>query len=100
MNSTFEVLNGNTKIIFDVTAPTTTVQDVVGDAAEYLWEHGNGDHGTIESPIDFSDLTNQQKLDLVADHIQQVILDLANVFKSNLAQQTARDLEAANEYTF
>ena len=100
MIGTFTVLNGNTKITFEVTAPTQTVQDVVGDAAEWLWVHGYGNHGTPESPIDFDDLTNQQKLDMVADHIQIVILDLANTFKAVKAASDARDLENANKYQF
>jgi hypothetical protein len=100
MIGTFEVLNGTTKLTFEVTANTTLVIDVVGDAAEYLWNQDYGDHRTIDDPITFEDLSNQEKLDLVADHVQRVILNLANSFKSEQAQEQARENEKANEYRF
>ncbi len=96
----FEVLNGTTKVTFEVTAETQLVIDVVTTCAHYLWDHGFGEHGTLEAPVAFEDLTNQDKLDLVANHVQAVILDLANSYKSNKAQETARATEEANEYQF
>jgi len=96
----FEVLNGTTKLTFEVIANTTLVINVVGHASQYLWEHGFGEHGIPDESILFEDLSNQDKLDLVADHLQIVILDLANSFKSNLAQEQARDYEKANQYQF
>jgi hypothetical protein len=43
MIGTFEVLNGTTKVTFEVTANTTLVINVVGHTAEYLWNIGYGD---------------------------------------------------------
>ena len=100
MIGTFEVLNGTTKVTFEVTANTTLVINVVGHTAEYLWNIGYGDSCTDDEPILFVNLSNQDKLDLVADHLQKVILDLANSFKSELAQEQARDYEEANQYQF
>lgn len=99
MAGTFSVSNGNTTVAFEWTAATDTVQSVVGDAAEYLWDKGYGDHGTDEEPIVFDDLTNQEKLDIVDVYIKKVIVDLANTHKSVKAQDEARATEAASEYS-
>lgn len=89
----FTVNGSDTKITFEFTAPTNVIQSIVGGAAEYLWEHGIGDHGTEESPVLFADLTNQNKLDLVNQHIKDVIINCANTQKSVKAQETARIAE-------
>ena len=99
MISKFTVTGSTTKISFEATAPTTTIQSIVGSASEYLFEHGYGDHGTEEAPILFASLTNQQKLDLVGKHLKQVILDLANTHKSVKAQEAARAVEEAAPYS-
>ena len=98
MTSKFTVVGTDTKITFDYTAPTARIQKMVDHAAEYLWERGSGNHGTAEVPITFASLTDNKKLGLVEDHLKQVIIDLANTFKSLKAQQTARDTEEASKY--
>lgn len=98
MTGKFTVSGTDTKTIFEVTAPTTKIQSIVGSASEYLFDKGFGNHGTEEEPIVFADLTNQQKLDLVADHVQQVIIDMANTHKSLKAQDEAREAEEATKY--
>ena len=98
MTANFEVLNGELMITFEYQAETTKVQAIVEDAAEYLWNHGYGDHGADEEPILFEDLTNQQKLNLVDLHVRRVILDLANSWKSTEAQRIARETETESEY--
>jgi hypothetical protein len=100
MTGSFTVSGGNTTVTFEYTALTAKVQDVVGDASHLLWDRGYGDHGTEESPILFADLTNQQKLNIVDLHVKNVMLDLANTFKSLDAQRIARETEAQDEYTF
>ena len=77
----------------------TSGNAVVNDAAEYLFEHGKGDHGTEKEPRTFEDLTAQEKLDLVKVHQKQVVIDLANSGKSNKAQTKARKLEEASGHT-
>jgi len=98
MTATFLVDGTNTTVQFEYTKPTTTIQSIVGDAAEYLFNKGFGDHGTDESPIIFDDLTNQEKLNLLDAHVRNVIVDLANTYKSIQAQIVAREAEASNEY--
>jgi len=98
MASSFTVIGANTKVDFNYTAPTATIINVVGGAAEYLWDLGKGNHGTIEDPIVFSGLSNIQKLTIVDDYLKGVILDLANNQKSIKAQKLARDTEEANKY--
>jgi hypothetical protein len=72
--------------------------EVVNDAAELLFERGQGDHGTEEEPKTFEDLTAQDKLDLVKVHQKQVIVDLANTGKSQAAQKEARELEEDSKH--
>lgn len=99
MASSFTVNGANTKVTFEYTAPTATIQNIIGGGAEYLWDHGFGDHGTPETPVLFSSLTNNQKLDIVEDHLKKVMLDLANTQKSIKAQELARQTEAESEYS-
>jgi len=99
MAGTFEVSGANTIIRFEYEASTAMLQKVVGDAAEYLFDHGKGDHGDEENPIVFADLTNQDKLDLIDEyHIRQGTLNMAKTFKSNRDQTIARELAAQEEY--
>ena len=62
----------------------------INKAAQYLWNIGQGDHGTQEVPILFTDLTKKQKLDLVAAHLEQVIMDMVRTQLSVEGQDTAR----------
>lgn len=98
MASSFTVNGSNTTITFAYTKDTTTIQSIIGNAAEYLWNHGYGDHGTEAAPILFSSLTNNQKLALVEDHIKDVVVDAANTFKSVKAQDEAKAAEEANKF--
>ena len=65
-------------------------QNGINKAAQYLWNTGQGDHGTQEIPILFTDLTKKQKLDLVAAHLEQVIMDMVRTQLSVEGQDTAR----------
>jgi hypothetical protein len=99
MSGKFTVSGTSTTITFAYTALTAQVQSIVGGCAEYLWDHGYGDHGTQEIPILFASLTNQQKLDLVDEHLKRVVLDAANTQKSIRAQEVARTTEESSKYT-
>jgi hypothetical protein len=98
MTGKFTVSGSNTNIIFTYTAPTAYIQNVVGACAEYLWNTGYGNHGTPESPILYTSLTNQEKLNLVDEHLRRVVLGCANTFKSVKAQELSMATEEANKY--
>ena len=98
MSSKFTVIGQETKITFEWTALTAKIQSIVGDCAEYLWNHSYGNHGTTEAPILFTDLSNNQKLALVEAHLRDVIINASNTNKSIKAQDAARDAEELNKY--
>jgi len=103
MASSFTTVGGNTTVEFHYAAPTATIISIVGGCAEYLWNHGRGDHGgdgrdDQRPPILFSSLTNAQKLTLVDDYVKQCIIDAANTQKSIKAQDVAREAEEAAKY--
>jgi len=87
----------NVTITATWTGLLTVVQRTVDDAAHYLFNMGRGDHGTEEEPRIFTDLSNQEKLDLVYNHITQVVKDMADDYVSNLAQAAARDAVIPHE---
>jgi hypothetical protein len=93
MTSKFSVIGDSTKITFEWTALTSKIQSIVGDCAEYLFNHGYGVDGKV-----FSDLTNAQKLELVETHLKDVIISASNTFKSIKAQEIAREAEEAVKY--
>ena len=99
MPAEFIVDDGNTTIRLEFTTTTEEVQRVVGNAAHYLWDLGKGDHGSEESPIVFDDLTNQDKLNIVAVQVRQEIKDKADTYKSVAAQTLARETEAESPHT-
>ena len=67
---------------------------VVEDAAHYNFGKDN-----VEDNHIFADLTDKEKLDIVKARQNQVIVDEANTYKSNAAQDIARDTEAESEHT-
>ncbi len=73
--------------------------EVVNLAAEYLFAHGKGDHGTEKEPIVFADLSDADKLALVEEHQKEVIVNLANSWKSTEAQRAARETEAETKHS-
>jgi len=99
MSGSFNVIGTDTEVIFRWTAPTEVVLDIVGGAAEYLFDRTSV-YTDDENPYVFDDLTNQEKLNLVDAHFKQVILDLANTFKSLEAQRIARETEEQNKHEF
>jgi hypothetical protein len=89
---------------FDFTRGNLTLDKTakrINLASEYLWEHGQGDHGTDELPILFTSLTKAKKLKLVSDHLQNVIDDMAKTQLSIRSQEAARqaaELDAETNY--
>lgn len=96
----FSVSGSNTTVSFNYTAATDRVQAVINAAAEYLWDHGYGDHGSITEPILFSSLTNAQKLALVDDCVLHFILVYANAKKLQKAQEATFKAEEATNLSF
>lgn len=99
MAGTYEVVGKNVILKFEYTTTIAEALSVVGDCSEYLWDHGYGDRGTEENPIRFEDLTDQQKVDIVDQHIVRVVVDAANTFKSQKAQDATRVAEEATKHT-
>ena len=93
MSSKFTVIGTETKITFEWTALTAKIQSIVGDCAEYLWNHGYGNQDVL-----FTNLTNNQKLALVEAHLKDVIINASNTNKSIKAQDAARDAEELAKY--
>ena len=96
MTAKFTVDGSNLVINFQYSAPVDRATEVTVSAAHYLWEHGYGDHGTEEEPILFDDLTNQDKLNLLDQHVLRVIMDIAQDYHVNARQEAERIL--ATEY--
>ena len=58
---------GKTTITEYTRADTAVIVDKYGKAAKYLFLKGRGNHGTEEEPRFFSDLSNQEKLQIVTE---------------------------------
>ena len=93
MTGTFEVLNGNTKVNFEYTADTTKVQTVIGDCAHYLFD--NQGIGRGQQPVDFDTLTNQEKLDLVDEHLRKEVIKIATVYARTAGETAGREAAEA-----
>jgi len=89
MTATFTVNGDKVTIKFEYTAPTLKVTDTIGTAAHYLWNAGQGDHGTDETPILFDSLNNAKKLALIDAALKQHIINLAKTYEANAAAEAA-----------
>jgi hypothetical protein len=99
MAGTYSVNGANVTLKFEYTTTIAEALSIVGDCAEYLWNHGYGDHGTDEVPIRLVDLTDQDKVNLVDQHIVRVVVDCANTHKSQKAQDAAREAEELTKHS-
>ena len=94
MPATFTVNGSNTTITITITSTTVNIQAIFGIVCQYLWNDGYGDHGTLDAPVLFSSLTNQQKLDIFYNYVVRSIksiLFLDAREKSKVANQVAAD---------
>jgi len=64
-------------------------QNNINKAAAYLWGIGQGDRGTEEKPILFTDLTKKQKLEMVGAQLDTVITDMVRTQVHIEGQATA-----------
>jgi len=98
MPASFIVENGTVSISF--TWPgivTAKAQEIVGNAALYDWLHGWGPQVELEGEIvqkPWDDLTNQEKLDMVYQAAQRLIVAQAKTAYINTVQDEARDTAA------
>ena len=94
MPASFSVNGQNTTITITITGTTANIQNVFGIVTLYLWNNGLGNHGTDFNPILFTDLTNQQKLDIfyafIVRSVKEILLLDARE-KSKAANQAAAD---------
>lgn len=97
MAGTRTVSGSNVTYDFKWTAATTRLDAIADAAAHWIFDHGAGDHGTIEAPILYASLSAAQKLALLDAHLARVITDAATAYKSQADQDAAR--AAAAVYT-
>jgi hypothetical protein len=89
MTAKFTVNGNNTIVSFSQVAPTAKMQNIIEHAAHHFWDGGMGDHGTEFAPILFSNLTSQQKLEIVDQYLRRVLVDAARSYKIADASDTA-----------
>jgi hypothetical protein len=90
MAGRFTTSAGQTTVDFIYVAVTAKVQNIVDAASHYLWNVGFGNQGTVDKPILFETLTNQQKLDIVDGYVRKIIMDAAKSYSINAAADSAR----------
>ena len=98
MPAYFDVNNGTVDIRFQWNGiETTRAQEIVGYAALYDWRRGLGptvvvEGETVQKP--WGDLTNQEKLTMVFEASQRLIIAQARTAYINAAQIAAQDTAA------
>ena len=98
---TFTTSNGNGTITLTYTAPLLKIQALAESAAYYLFEHGFGNHGTPDNPIEFDDLTDGQKLALIGEADKAALLAWARAgFIDSEITQARHDAEAQADIDF
>lgn len=90
--------NNNTTLILEYEDLSPMPSLTIEHMAHKLWDRNEGDHGTLEEPIDWDDLTEQDYVDIAFDCIMRVILDLAaqHVYDSAIAD-AARQAKVLSE---
>jgi hypothetical protein len=88
---------GNRTLTLEYTHPEEKVLTTLEDASEYLYTHKRialvYDAGTL---VEFDDLTNQQKLNVVFIGIRKILIQWAKANRQNVAIDAARE-SVANE---
>ena len=98
MPAYFDVNNGTVDIRFQWNGiETARAQEIVGYAALYDWRRGLGptievEGETVQKP--WADLTNQEKLTMVFEAAQRLIVAQAKTAYINEAQNAAQDTAA------
>ena len=94
MTGTFTVSGPNVIVDFSYTASIQRVTDTVDNAVHLLYDRGMGKHS-----VDYSSLTNQQKLDILDAYILQSVQGLANAYYAQNAVNTAATQAATDGKT-
>jgi len=82
--ASFSTTNGTTTVTFTYATTTARMQATIFGAAEYI-------HGLRQGQSVFSDLTTQQKLDIVDSHIKNNVINMAKEQHVRSAEKTAQD---------
>lgn len=96
MTAKITVSNGNTTIAFSQTAPSARMLAVLDAAAHGIWNAGADIQGN------YTDLTNQQKADLIDNYLKDAIVNAARVYNKSVAVKAAvnaSDADAAINLT-
>lgn len=88
MPISFSTASGQTTITLTETAPTIRMQNTIGAAANWFWNHGMGNHGE-NGEITFDSLTWQQKLNIIEAFILRSVNDAARNFNNQAAASAA-----------
>ncbi len=97
-----KILNGDGTVTLTVTWPNVPVekaQNVINAASNRLWLEGWGDHGTEEEPREFSDLSNQERLDILYQYATRGILSYARAQHEMESVGVARETAQAEAET-
>jgi hypothetical protein len=97
--ATLNIKDGVQTATFKIAAEEKNLTAIMNDASAYLFEKGYGNHGTTEEPITFDSLKDEEKVAIVDEHLKRVVLDMANAFKSEIAQKTAREQVETEKYS-
>ena len=69
--------NGKRTFTFSKTVESQKLLDLGEKAALYLWNIGYGNHGTLESPRQWADVSNAEKMQILDQYLGVTLRDLA-----------------------
>ncbi len=95
MTGSITVKNGNATLKFEYSSSTEKMNNRAGDAVHELWDRGQGNHGTEEEPIEWDDLSVQDKVDILDEYINTVIKNMAKQYHGSAAAKAGRDVAEA-----
>lgn len=95
MSGQFVHNNNNTNLIFEWENISPLPETTVERAAHLLFDRGLGNHGTEEDPIVWTDLVEDDYLEIVSDYLKRIVVDLAGQQIHNEDVQAASDAAAA-----
>jgi hypothetical protein len=72
------ITSGNRTITYAKTAPSAKMLDLGEKAAQRIWNMGFGEHGTFESPVLFSQLSNAQKMVVLDEYLTHILRQAAH----------------------
>jgi len=84
------ITNGNRTFTFSKTVESVKLLDMAEKAGRYLFSVGYGNHGTLEQPKTFDDLTSTEKLAILDSYIGTVLRDAAHTWHVTSAMEAAR----------